>query len=1458
MGDARLDYLFHHIFLPTQLPQQSDGHNGQGDQALLDALLESIGTFRAANDHAYYQLWSTIQRSLRTFATLHSKGKPFSRSSLKEAFQDATNGEIIILHIALQNSGLVIQKKNDGYVIETFEASPQSANVLAAKGALEWDFPSQAVVIPSDTFEDDYFRDGLVGFLEKASLEPVKQYAATTLKAGSNAYESRDTTSPTIIGQLLITILKAAGRKHNPTLTRKRVRDEVCWGDGAENPWRRNPRWLVLRISIQRVLCSLLGAPGIFQYKFFMCSFISSLCHRFCTQVSLPADRLTYARMKLARRVAKLEAQGIASSPELSTVIQSLFKHNRKVFLDALQTLEKFLENRGTQTRIRHIKKMYRLPKRATPDSTILSLCHSRATLNEILTEVYYGRPRAQMILPQSQPRAVLYSTWVNNSETNIDLTTTDYFCLADMEAQLAQHVKEALAAGEGIDLDGVVLGLRHQSKVYQARAYQAYKENAEQLSLMILNLLELWMALDTLAVRRYPLLVDYDPGLPVDIMHPLKVAKLSDMFRLTRVEEYLEGRRRQAIYPLSNAIGDLNKTCFAVRYFDQCGEMQKLTSTILDDNESAKAQKNRELVERSAVYEKLIKEASETACLYTELEYDPLTRQHNDRRHNDRHCRKCYVTREASRMRIDVYEDLLPTDDTKAKAIAFELLLPSGFAAWRDSVWQILTLARGDSISDRQPQLLLLEYKGLKRYANSTQSSLTLASRTKSFYQTHYTRIPFPAQLDQVCLPHGLKYGVYDKEHGLWTSRHSDKPSFAAICSVDLPLKSAWVSVKRFLHPTFDGVYPSANEVVASQTRCPNSLTVAEYSCFQDLRIGTRIQWIKLLRELASSNINFGSVETTILVTELALGVGPPGDGHVLRAAHWVFRNQLFCQHLAGCIRRRLQAIATNWREGQIVECLFVLVQRLWSFGQTVGAINEAQELMLLVRKITNSWIRMLRREICNAVDVETAQARSRESFHAALLCRKTFILEAARADLGFQHAALTCFLECAFTIKDNLSLSESGSINKMPPTLRRLYVSDLKLIHSLEPHIRWSLQHVQSAVSEAVNNVWMEAEGPSARMFTTWTIQPAPHDSWCTAQSRSGEGVLDQNIQFNFIEGTLYIDGQLLGRLPEEYARQDFFKQFFGNRTFLTRPSYLQGLSYMFVSPVEGHEIHFGFRNGYRFMRVRPRSSPTMILEFLPAVVFLKGHAAADVADLPLPLVQERVHWLDIQAHTVEIRPHATMWRARPSDWRIDLRSSQGWRRNKSQLVDPRSSAFLRIAQLIEPFEHRSKMIIYQPVDPNLSIRTNLSHSSNLNLTVDLPALELTFRVSFDGLLESRQLRAYIDMDQDAGTLYGLKSSLVLRDSVLQDNRSILVAMGPASITRDEAHVNVFIKHTGFYARFAINKDAKILGICSYSDDSNVQLSRDYFISKPIVTQLHQQYIPIHSPQGLALKRH
>ena len=1347
------------------------------------AWLETLGN----TDSGY--LRSTIQRSLRTFALLHSHTKSLSSTTLKSSLRDAADGEIIILHVALQNSGLIIEKKKLGYVIETFEASPRSADVLAAQGALEWDFPSRAVVIPHTTFEDGAFQDSLAAFLEKASLEPVKQYAATTLKAGSNAYESRDTTFPAIIGQLLITILEAVGQKRTPNLTRKRVRDEVCWSDGAEHPWRRSATWLVLRVAVQRILCSLLGAHGRFHYKFFMCFLMSSLCYRFCNHKLFPADRLAFARTKLARRIAKLEAQSATGNSDVSTTVHSLFARNEAHYTRVLRIIETDLEERGKQLRTNNTRKMYRLPKRADPESTILSLLHSRGTLDRIVTEVFYGRSRAQVRLPQRKSRGARYHTW-KHTQNNDHLSITDYHCLADMEVQLAVEARAAMKPGQETDIHHNIRRLGKDLRIYQLRACKAYKENVEQLSTMLLTLMEVWVGLDSLAVRQYPLLIDYDPGFPMDLMYPLKIARLSDMQRLQKVEMYLEERRRRATYPLSSVLGDPTRTCFAVRYFDQYADMQDLLSVIRRANDSARLAKERDLTELSAKYDAKVKEASETACLYKEDEYDPLKRQHDDRR-----CRKHFLEREAARMRIRIHEDYLPADDVYSKAVVFELLLPSSFATWRDCTWQLLTLARGDTIPDQKPRLMLCDYSGLEVYAQGIGGSITLASRTKSFHDTHYATVPLPTQLEQVCLPHGLKYGMYDGQSSLWTSRHLEKPTFAEICTPDMPPKSAWLSLKRFVHPTFDDVYPSANEISASQTRCPNNLTIAEYTSFQDLRLGHRLQWLKILRELVSSNINFGSVEITTVVTELALGASPSEGVDVLRIAHWVFNNQAFCHTLALQIKRRLDAIVSNWREGQMVECLLILLQRLWSLGSTADVTTEAQALILYVRNMTRNWIRLLRREISNAVDIETSQKRSRESLHAALLCRKTFMIEAAEPGHGFQEDAFACFLECAFTIKDYLSSSEPAYITKLPAEVRRLYVGDLKLVHSLESRIRWSVQHMQAAVSEAVNNVWMEGEGDLAREFSAWTVMPAPHDTWVTAQSVCDEATLEQSIHFDMLEGTLFIDGQLLGRLPEEFSQEDFFQQFFGNRLFLTRPSYLKGMSFMFVSPFENHEIHFGFRDGHRFMRIRYRSASAPVLEYLPASIFL-GNQGSDAPDLPLPLVLKCVHWLNFQARVVEVRPFATMWRSKMGDWQIDLGTAQGLRRNKSLLVDPRSSIFGRVAHLFEPFESRGKLVIYQPLNPNS------------NLTVDLPALELSFRVSFDGLLESRQLRAHVDLNQDAGTLYGLKSSLVLRDSVLHENRSVLVAMGLANIERNESHVNFSISHTGFYARFFINK--------------------------------------------------
>ena len=1395
MADRNLEFLFNHVFLPPQLPHHDDRQEGggRGDESLVEQITKSCQRFRDLHPTQYYQQWSTVLRSLRTFGTMHRNTNSLSVNALRSAFCDARDGSIIILHVAMQNSGLIIRKVAGDYIIESFEASARAAEVLASERSLQWDFPSSAVAVPSATFEEDSFQVSLAEFLERASVETVKQFAAVTLKARSNAFESRDTAAPAVVGQLLMTILLANGRKYAGSFTRKRVRDDVCWGDGAENPWRRSPTWLVLRVGIQRSLCFLMGGNlGVLHYKFFVAYVLSLLCKRICAESSFPSDRLAYARTKLARRVAKLQQQKHTSAPQAAKTIDSLFLTCGVEFSKTLRTLNDRLEQDWSLVRSRATKRILSLPRRADAGSTVLSLCHSGAVLQGILGETLSTRPLKDIHLGEQYQRTSQNSTWADKKpRDNLDnISVSDYLFLAKSESTVKSDVRKPFGYGENRDLDRYCVEFKTVMQQYQRLASSAYKSDPEQLSVMIVTLLEMWRAVDSIALMLYPLLAEYEPDFPRDLLYPLQIAQLSDLQRVQDIENYLEDRRSFANTSYPSVFRELSSESFAVRYFDQSQEMQQLAATIYAAQERAKAEKEKEWAKRSSEYEAIMKQAAEKTCLFVEDPIDPSKRQHDDR-----NCLKHRLEWKGKNMRIQIHEDLLPDDATHVKSIVFELLLPKGFAAWRDATWQLVQLGRQTTKSDREPQHqgLLGDYQGLRTYMEPTGSGLTLASYTKSFLKAHYARVSFPIPLDKVCLGHGPKYRIFDQSRGLWTSSR-EKPSFADLCAPYLPSKSVYGSLRRYLHPTFDKKPPSANEIIASQTACPNSLTPTEFTTFQELRLGNRIQWIRLLRELASSNLNFGTLEVGILVIELALMVGPPHEKNLLRAGHWVFEDLPFCIALNAQIRRRLESIAANWREGQTVECLLVLLQRIWSLATFTEAKQEAENSMLYVRKVTHNWSRSLRQEICNATSTETAQKRSQNALLATLLCRKTFIIEAADPDKVLHADMLAIFLECSFTLKDNLPANEAGFIGKMPVFLRKLYVSDLKLVHRLESQLRSAIISLKDAVSQAVGSVWADAEGQSTRVFTPWNFLSDPYDGWVTAQSISVDGLLEQSVFFDIFDGTLLIDGQPLSHLPDDYTKQEFFHRIFGNRVFQTYPSSIAGMSYQLASLFEGHQIHFGFRDGVPFMRARSPNKRT--LELVPPNVFL-SRVPNEAPDLPLPLINECVHWLDLASHSIEIRSSSTMWRTKPRNWFINIRNSQAHRGQINQgysiLVDPRSSIFNRIATIIEPFEHRSKMTVFQPQRNNVSLH--------------LPGLELSFRVNSEGLLESQQLRAVIDTNQDAGTLYGIESKLVLRDSMVPEDRSIVVAMGSAAIEQNGAHVRIRISHTGYYARFLIN---------------------------------------------------
>lgn len=1323
-SDELLLSIINHVTLPPRLPGKGNIEGDRTDAAIASEVTRTARAFRDLS-HQYNE-WTVVCQSLENFRLLHG-GRHLSKDELVRAFADvsAARQSHLIIHVATQNAGLLIRKEAEGVVFEAFEASAQAASVLEAKNALQWDFPSHAVTVPLKVFANPAFQQATAGFLEQCSLESVKHFAATTAKAGSNAYESRDRSSPVLIGRLLMAVLEACGRPHAINVTRKRVRDDVCWTDGAKDPWRRSAAWLVLRVGIQRSLAMLLGGvDGLIHYKVFVAFHIAELCDQLTENHLIHTEYLAHVRTKLARRLAKLQSHLDPGSTSMQRTSCKLFTELDRKFTATLDGANSRLASEWTRIRTQSKKLIPRLPKRAEEASLVLSLRWSYSRLWDIFQNVPLRQTSQQQIAYDlGKYRYAIASRTSPSGPDNYE--PGFYSVLAKSESDLL-HCGFALIPLGLEPCDGKDFAhLASQLTRYIAKALPAYLSSVEQISMMLLTTMEAWVSLDKMALRFFPLLIEYKIEFPIECLHVLQLSRLQDLSRLRAIETHLDTRHQSARAALPSVFSNPSHHCFAVRYFDQCSQMQETMSNIKSKGESARALKKGEWEKKSADYEGLLKRAGEKSCLYfeTQDQYGNITSKHDYA-----HCGKHQLELQASKMRISIHEDPLPDSDDAAKSAIFELLCPREFAIWRDVTWNIINiLGRKTAARELPPKLFLRDYTHLREYHCSTGGELQMASHTKSFLNTHYAIVSFPVALDQVCLPNGLRLGLYDPGSGLWTAKQVTKPSFAELCSQPLPTASAFAPLNTLFQTAAKMDHkPSANEIIASQTDCPNTLTPFEYLAFQDLLHGTKLRWVQLLRELSSPTLNFGTVSMVLLVTQVALQVGAPGVQGPLRVGHWVFEDAEFCATVGTQIKKRLDAIETNWREGQTLECLTTLLQQIWHLGRSQGTREQAAFLLRIVRTTALGWLSSLRREILAAADSRSAQMRSKDALLTALICRRTYILERDHDADSFDSDSLACFIEASIVMNDNTSEKGPGWISRLSNSLRNMVLRDVRLVGELKRKLRSSISSSSPAIDRAMNNVWPQTGDTGKRSFSRWEF--GPEDDWITAHSIATSDEVAQTVHYNVCDGTLLINNEQLGRLPEDFTKDPFFVRLLGDRLYRSYPSAMIGMSCMLAAPIEGNRIHFGFRNNAPFMRAQFEGQ---IFELIRPEVFCDVNGKD--ADLPVGIIRDHVHWLELHTGLLHITPEETMWRSKRSDWILDIHTRRAIRR-ETLLVDVRSNDFQKIAAIVEPFEDRSEILVYQP--------------PRRNLTVKLSRLEaMTFEVNSGGLLQSRYVNPLID---------------------------------------------------------------------------------------------------------------
>ncbi len=803
--------------------------------------------------------------------------------------------ETLVFHIRAQNAGLLLRKNSESIVFEAFEVLPPPGDVMGEEGKLLCSYPGPAIEVPLDASQNLTFVQQFISFINNMDVDQLDT-AQTTTKAGSTVQETRGTNDPKYITQLLMAILHGMGREANVERFTKRIADEVCWKN-ALYPWRRSPLWLVLRVAAQRV------SESRDIYKQWMLFFHAHLLQSFLDN-SFSSELLHIARVKTSRRAYKLKD---SASPQLFQMVQ-----------DVVQATKFRLEERWSEEqRIQATSPKHVADPCASERDTVLSLRNSRAYLTQVLKSDTSTRvieafnPTETARLRDNNISGIYPNALTRATETD------PYIALSDFEALVEDHLDSWVQT----NLNNVLASeiLKSCFEQYLSAAEKLYGSNREDQSRMLLIILDLWSALDTIVCIQHPLLLNYSPEIPASILEPLLVRGSMSLDRAEKIERYLRYRHTKAhgtMTPIYSS--SITPTTFAVRYFDQSDSMQSLKAAIESTATDQRNKKHAELHELNTRHAELMRKINSMDCTYrTTTDRYGFSQQ----THKPSKCEKCKLQKKAKSMRIGVHEWPLSDKPLEAKATVFELDCPSAFSIWRSLTYQILRdICMGHVHAKSTKVYTLKDYDGLRTWARGkTSHRIMFASTTKSFLVSHYRETKIPATEKQVCVNNGLNYKLFDE-----VNREATHTSFvidlSQYCTLQLPGKN---SAYSRLQDAVAHTTHSHNSTIAKQGGCPADLSIHEQLAFSNLRCGANLQWMNIVRELRTKTLTFSREEVHTLIMQAAWQIGPLDDNGSHRIWHAELGVTEFGLVLLQEAASLLSHVESNWMEGNTVKTI-------------------------------------------------------------------------------------------------------------------------------------------------------------------------------------------------------------------------------------------------------------------------------------------------------------------------------------------------------------------------------------------------------------------------------------------------------------------------------------------------------------------------------------------------------
>lgn len=108
-ASSLLESLVNHLALPLRLPGKADDGIDRIERAISSRLLDASRTLRDLTNAGESYQWDCTRNTLRICNVLNAGGK-LNKKSLLAEFQTLERKDLLILHVAEQNAGLLVRR----------------------------------------------------------------------------------------------------------------------------------------------------------------------------------------------------------------------------------------------------------------------------------------------------------------------------------------------------------------------------------------------------------------------------------------------------------------------------------------------------------------------------------------------------------------------------------------------------------------------------------------------------------------------------------------------------------------------------------------------------------------------------------------------------------------------------------------------------------------------------------------------------------------------------------------------------------------------------------------------------------------------------------------------------------------------------------------------------------------------------------------------------------------------------------------------------------------------------------------------------------------------------------------------------------------------------------------------------------------------------------------------------